>query len=71
MKWWSDCPKEEHNECRLLNKKIKWMKNGYSWGFITWVDYCNIRDLLEKEIDRIEEKYGDGSEDYEEQYTLF
>ena len=70
-KMWSECSKAEHDECRLFNRKIKWMKNGYEWGLITWVDYCHIQELLGKELDDIERKYESEPQYYEEQYTLF
>jgi len=71
MKWWSDCPKEEHDALRLMNRKIKWMRNGYQWGLITYVDYCHIQEILGKELDEIEQRYETEPEVYEEQLTLF
>ena len=70
--WWSDCPKEEHHDCLIWNRKVKWMKDGYKWGFLTYVDYCNIKEFLGEELERIEEKYGGDDEGpHEEQLTLF
>ena len=70
-KWWSECSKDEHYECLVWNRKVKWLKNGYEWGFISPAVYTKIKEALGRALDRIEERYGNYEEPYEEQLTLF
>ena len=71
MKWWMECSPNERDECRVWSQKLKWVNQGYSWGLMTYVDYCRLKEHLEKELDEIERKYDDEPRDYEEQLTLF